>query len=357
MNTFDRNAYIQKCKELGKSTTFQDATLKYAEHLLSQGLPVIFDIAHLSFLLNLDTRRLSANTSSYYKQFQIRKKSGGKRLILAPVGDLRRAQSWIYQNILKSVPLHISSHGFRNGFSIVSNAKDHVTKEVVLNLDLKSFFHSVYQRRVFGIFQSLGFTHGVSRILACLTTVSLPKRFHPKKGELPIFKPGMSVLPQGAPTSPALSNIAAKGLDARFAGYALKHNLVYTRYADDITFSGLKDNMPSISFLTQVVKEEGFWINFAKYRKRGRQHRQLVTGLIVNDGVRVSRSLKREVWTHLHFANKYGPFNHLDRRGIDKKAFRDWLLGKIFFIKAVEPEVAKKMIASFETIDWSFRVE
>lgn len=354
MSSFDREAFILKCGELRKSAKFIDVTLKFADHLTSQNLPVIFDVRHLSLLLGSDAVTLATRAEDAYKPFWIRKKGGGKRLILAPECELRRVQRWINETILKVIPLHECVHGFRNGRSIVSNARPHSSHEVVLNVDLKSFFHSVYQLRVYGIFRSLGYCVRVSRILARLTTVRLPPKMATEMKAVPFFKSGMAVLPQGAPTSPAIANIAARGLDSRFSGYALKHGLVYSRYADDITFSGAKEKMPSLSFLVQVVKEEGFWINFAKYRRLGRQHRQVVTGLVVNDGVRVARTIKREIWTHLYFAKKYGPLNHLAQRRIKKGAFRDWLLGNILFIKSVEPEVAQRMRAQFDAIDWSF---
>ncbi|MFZ4395854.1 MAG: reverse transcriptase family protein, partial [Kiritimatiellia bacterium] len=260
MSAFDRAAYVLRCRELCKSATFEAATLAYADHLVSQALPVIFDVRHLSVVLGIDVAALGSDASGQYKAFCIRKKGGGKRPILAPTGDLRRVQRWINETILKAVPLHEAAQGFRTGRSIVSNARAHARKEAVLNIDLKSFFHTVYQRRVHGIFKSLGYTKGVAKLLARLTTVRLPKEMELEMGDVPIFRAGMAVLPQGASTSPALANIAARGLDMRFAGYAAKHGLTYTRYADDITFSGPMDQMPATSFLVQVVKEEGFWI-------------------------------------------------------------------------------------------------
>lgn len=357
MESIDRYAYEAKCRQLGKSQTFIEKTLKYADKLTAQNLPVIFDRRHLSAYIGISVKELLVEKHRMYKSFTIRKKHGGKRNILSPREPLKTVQKWIAENILVKVPLHEAATAFCKGGSIIKNASPHVGKECVLNIDIMRFFDSIGKERVAGLFQSIGYTRTVSDALARLTTIKPSEKHHK---ELSTVFPGSlrnnTVLPQGAPTSPHLANLILRQLDARFNGYAEKHALKFTRYADDMTFSGPISSLPSISFLVAVVKEEGFRLNFKKLHKQERQHRQVVTGLTVNDGIKVSKKFKREIAKHLYFAKKYGVSSHLERTECNKKAYRDWLLGNILFVKSIEPETGEAMLNKFNCIEWGIQI-
>ena len=162
----------------------------------------------------------------------------------------------------------------------------------------------------------------------------------------------MTVLPQGAPTSPYLANLLATGMDRRFQGYANKNSLRYTRYADDRTISGDRQDLPSTGLVVHIVCQEGFFVNFSKLKRCGPARRKVVTGLIINEGVHIPKVYKRNIRRHLYYARKFGVVSHLSKIGCDKKAFADWLLGSIHYINSVEPNVAEEMLKEYSMVQW-----
>ncbi|MGH2908799.1 MAG: reverse transcriptase family protein, partial [Solirubrobacteraceae bacterium] len=182
-----------------------------------------------------------------YRYRWIPRRSGLPRLIEAPKLRLKEVQRWILREILSQVPAHDAAHGFTRGRSAITHATLHCGQQAVLALDLRDFFPSVPAGRVYGIFRTLGYTPGVAHVLTglCTNVVALMAwdalaaggeasgaRFHLGRA---LATPH---LPQGAPTSPALANLAAFGLDRRLAGLAAGFELCYSRYADDLTLSG-----------------------------------------------------------------------------------------------------------------------
>ena len=213
-------------------------------------------------------------------------------------------------NILEQVELHRAAHGFRRGRSIVSNAKPHVGSDVVINVDLEDFFPTVTYKRIRGVFRSLGYSDQVSTILALICSepqideVQLDgKTYYVAKSE--------RALPQGAPSSPAITNIICRGLDARLDDSATKLGFVYTRYADDMTLSGSAEATGNIGRMLRriehVVGDEGFQIHPKKTRVIRNSRRQEVTGLVVNERVAVSRSTLRRFRATLFQIDKDGP--------------------------------------------------
>ena len=211
--------------------------------LEAAGLPVYATPADLAQAMGLTIPRLrwlafhaDAAMVSHYIFFTIPKKSGGVRQLSAPHHDLAAAQQWILDNILRKVATHDAAHGFVSGRGTVSNAAPHVGRAIVLNTDLKDFFPTITFPRVRGIFRQLGYSPAAATILALLCTEC------PRRGVIFGGKPfhvatGPRALPQGACTSPALSNLAARRLDSRLAGIAWKLGWNYSRYADDLTCS------------------------------------------------------------------------------------------------------------------------
>jgi len=161
------------------------------------------------------------------------------------------------------------------------------------------------------------------------------------------------VLPQGASTSPVISNIILRKLDSRLSKMASSRGIQYSRYADDMTFSGERKNFPPITLLREVIREEGFLLHPQKigFHKKGR--RQLVTSLTVSNGVHVDRSFKKKVAKHIYCCITFGVENHLKYLGIPEQGFyREWLLGKIYYIYSIERETAHKLLKEFNKIDW-----
>jgi RNA-directed DNA polymerase len=247
---------------------------------------------------------------SHYQRFLIPKKAGGDRLISAPMPRLKRAQYWVLDNILAVFPVHQAAHGFAPDRSIVSNALPHVGREVVVNLDLKDFFPTLTWKRVKGKFRGLGYSEAVATVLALLCTEPDVDAVE-LDGERLYARKGPRRLPQGAPTSPALTNLICYRLDRRIAGVAAKLGFTYTRYADDMTFSASGEAAARVGTLLKavntIVEAEGFTVHPDKTRVMRRHRRQEVTGLTVNDRVAVPRDVLRRFRALLHQIEVSGP--------------------------------------------------
>lgn len=230
------------------------------------------------------------------------------------------------------------AHGFVPGRSIVSNATPHVGRQIVLNLDLRDFFPSITFRRVKGLFHSFGYSEHVGTVLALLTTEP-PRVPAAVDGKLYYVALGERILPQGACTSPALTNALCWRLDRRLTGLAKRHEFQYTRYADDLTFSG--DNAAAVGKLLRSVRAilltEGFTEQPTKTRVMRRSNRQEVTGVTVNTRPKVCREDLRTLRAILHNAAKHG----LESQNRDQRPdFAAYLRGKVAYACMVDPERA-----------------
>jgi RNA-directed DNA polymerase len=247
---------------------------------------------------------------SHYRRFAMPKKTGGERIISAPMPRLKRAQYWVLDNVLARAPVHPAAHGFMKGRSIVSNALPHVGKAVVINLDLKNFFPSISMPRIKGVFTELGYSEQVATTLALLCTEA-PTEEVSVDGEKFYVAHGTRALPQGAPSSPALTNILCRRLDARLQGAAAKLGFTYTRYADDLTFSGdaaaRKLSGKLLWRVKQIVAAEGFTPHPEKQHVMRSAQRQSVTGVVVNQKPSLERDTLRRFRATLFQVEKDGP--------------------------------------------------
>jgi retron-type reverse transcriptase len=263
-------------------------------------------LAELRFLsYSRDISRIN-----HYQHFTLPKKTGGERLISAPMPRLKRAQYWVLANILEKIPLHNAAHGFRPGRSIVSNAQPHCQARIVLNHDFKDFFPSLNYPRIRGLYRSLGYGEQVATILALLTTEADMQQVE-LDGDHYYVKQGERYLPQGAPSSPALTNILCRRLDARLQGAAQSLGFRYTRYADDLTFSGGRDSAKNLRKLQwrleRIVAEEGFQLHPEKSRVMRNSAQQEVTGIVVNEKPSIDRKTLRRFRALLHRMERQGP--------------------------------------------------
>jgi retron-type reverse transcriptase len=281
-----------------------------ADKLAAHALPTPQDSLELARLMGLELGELRflayerrVSRVRHYQRFEIAKKTGGVRVISAPMPRLKRAQYWILDNILAKVPVHEAAHGFLPGRSICSNAALHVGQAVVVNLDLKDFFPSIHYPRVKGVFRALGYSEQIATVLGLLCT-EMPVDEVRVDNERYFVANGPRHLPQGAPTSPMLTNLLCRRLDARLVGIAQRLGFSYTRYADDLSFSAGEATQKNVGKLLwrvrQVVAEEGFTVHPDKLQVMRRAHRQQVTGLVVNDKLSIDRATFRRFRATLH---------------------------------------------------------
>lgn len=302
---------------------FAEICLAYAGVLLRQDLPVIFDHHHLCLLLGLDEDYINSvvyGAKNHYRDFRIKKKSGGYRELSSPHYALKYVQKWIYTNILAKVKVNYCAHGFRPKKSILTNAKVHVKSTCLLKLDLKDFFPSITIEQVITVFNKLGYSKKVSFYLASICCVD-------------------GCLPQGAPTSPALSNIITCHLDNRMLGICKKMGLRYTRYADDMAFSGEHIKPDFVDSCQKIITECGFTLNESKVKLYKGDGAKLLTGLsLANKVVRLPREYRRTVEADLYYIKKHGLAEHMKRNKIKNPYYLESMIGKVEYWLMVEPD-------------------
>lgn len=323
--------------EKGYGQRYRETCMQYAQGLIDQGLPVIFDNKHLSLLIGIESNVLGyyiINSNKFYKEHQIAKSNGSLRTISTPSYNLKAIQRWILDNILSSFTIHTNAYGFVKGKNIKDNAFVHTKKNLVLNIDIKNFFPSIKFDSVFYMFYDHGYTKELSYSLASLTTY---------KGSLP----------QGAPSSPCIANILCHRMDNRLLALAVKMNADYTRYADDITISGDRNIRGFLETIKSIIINEGFDINYRKLRFQTDKNMQEVTGLIVNEDVKVKRRYKKRLEQHIYYCGKFGVYSHLQKIEAESKSyFKEYLYGMANFIKMIEPDEGMKFLRKLDDINW-----
>jgi retron-type reverse transcriptase len=299
----------------------------------------------------------------HYSRRWIPKADGSARLLEAPKTEMKDLQRQILRSILDRIPAHDAAHGFRPGRSVLTAAAPHRAQEVVIRVDLQTFFTTVGVARVYGLFRLAGYPEPVAHALAALcTTVTPPAvlRAAPVAAPSGIEKRRRMLralraphLPQGSPTSPALANLIAYGLDRRMAGLAATLGATYTRYADDLVLSGslgLGRRASSVVDLVRAIAEdEGFRIHEGKTRVRTSAQRQLVTGLVVNERLNVTRTEYDRLRATLHDAAVNGP--HAANRD-SHHAFREHLEGRVGWAGAGNDARATKLRRALGQIEW-----
>lgn len=318
------------------------------ERLGRYQLPDFADAEALSSAMGISVGELSflafhreVSKTTHYKRFSIPKKTGGERIISAPMPRLKAAQTWVLENLLQRLPVHDAAHGFVTGRSIVTNASAHIGREMVINLDLKDFFPTVTQARAKGLFKSFGYSEHIATILSLLCTEPETEALE-LDGQLWHVAMSQRFLPQGSPASPAITNILCRRFDARMFGMARQLGFTYTRYADDVTFSANGDAVAKYKTLLwrakAIIHEEGFTIHPEKLRIMRYGSRQEVTGLIVNKQLGIPREDLRRFRAVLCQVEQDGPVGK--RWHGDGHNILAVLGGYVNFIRMVSPEKA-----------------
>ncbi|MCI0683296.1 MAG: reverse transcriptase family protein [Gemmataceae bacterium] len=303
-------------------------------------------------------KQASAKLRHYVCHWRPRRR-GRFRLIESPKPTLKRIQRRIVHDILDRIPPHQAAHGFRAGRSILSYATPHAGRQIVLRFDLTDFFASVHAGRGHAVFRTAGYPDEVARLLTGLCTTTIPDDVWEQRPDPRAADESFGArlrcrhLPQGAPTSPALANLCARRLDARLAGLAKACEAQYTRYADDLAFSGgelLARGARRFQVAVAVIAaEEGFALHFQKSRFMRRGVCQQLAGVVVNERVNVRRKVYDELKAILTNCIRHGPATQ-NRANVAE--FRGHLLGRIAFVGQVNPERGAKLRRLFETILW-----
>lgn len=311
-------------------------------------------------LKGLNRKQSDSRLTHYHYTFQARK-SGGVRLIEAPKQHLREIQRRILTRILDGIPAHPAAHGFVKGRSIKTFAAPHVGRAVVLRMDLQDFFPSFPARRVQAFFRTVGYPESVADLLGGLCTNAV----HLKSWKIAQFNAlpetfnevrrlySRPHLPQGAPTSPALANLCCYRLDCRLIGLARSAGAIYTRYADDLAFSGDRDfGARAERFSTSVaaiLQESGFSVNHHKTRIMRRGVRQRLAGLVTNERLNVPREEFDRLKAILTNCIRHGWEN---QNRVGHADFRAHLAGTIVFVESINEAKGRRLRELFEQIRW-----
>ncbi|MBS1805746.1 MAG: RNA-directed DNA polymerase [Acidobacteria bacterium] len=298
---------------------------------------------------------------SHYHYRILAKPGGDVRLIEAPKERLKKMQRQILADVLEKIPVHPAVHGFRRGRSIKTFAAPHVGQRVVIRMDLRDFFPSISAPRVQALFRTAGYPERVADLLGGICSNATPRTLWTKKGSgidpLRMAEARQHYawphLPQGAPSSPALANICAYRVDCRLTCLAEASGAVYTRYADDLAFSGGMDfERCAERFAIRaaaILLEEGFAVHHRKTRIMRQGVRQYLAGIVVNEHVNVIRRDYDALKATLTNCVRHG-WESQNREG--HVNFREHLAGRVSFVEMVNAKRGAKLRALFERIRW-----
>ena len=368
-NPFDTSKlteeYLNICKIIWKTTT-------------KNNVPPIFTLKHLALLTNIDYKILltyTHRTVNPYKKIII-KTTTKKRELLVPWQELSIIQNWIKKNILDKLDSSNYATAYDKNCSIVKNAKVHINSPWLIKLDLKNFFHTIYEHNIYQIFKELGYPSLLSLELARLCTFEksisdesliewfrFEDIFAEKVNTYP-YQKSIAYLPQGASTSPKLANLFARKLDkeimqllnSKFYEFQLK----FTRYSDDIVISGNLGNHERckevIAEVTQIVQNNKLKINKKKTKIFSPKTTKKITGInIIERKLKPSKKIINYVKTSLYYIEKYSLEEHLEKMNTnysyDIETYKEHLLGKIFFIRFVDKNLGQKFLDKYEELD------
>jgi hypothetical protein len=306
-------------------------------------LAAFLDVDHGRLAWLVDARGLERVVDDerlrHYRYAWLPRAAGPPRVIERPKARLKAIQRRILHEILVWIPVHPAAHGFVKGRSAITHAALHSGRPAVLRVDLEDFFAAVTAGRVYGVFRTAGYPEGVAHALTGLCTNVVPREWDVPAEFRLRRRLATPHLPQGAPTSPALANLAAFGLDRRLAALGAR----YTRYADDLVLSGghaIRGLLPAVA---QIAADEGFRLNARKTRLMSRGGRQTVTGIVVNERANVPRAEYDALKAILHNAARDGPGE------LEPAQLR----GRIAWVAALNPARGAKLLRRFAAIEWT----
>lgn len=378
---WDSQQFRAGARALERPEATIEAAIAIAKNIkrINADLPVVFTLHHLAHLCQVSAEYLQDvihRKGDPYRTFKLAKRgkanvrprpSRKHRWICVPEPMLMTAQRWIAQNILNAVSPHEACHAFTPKRDLVGAAKKHLGAQWLVKLDIRRFFESVPEKSVYLVFRRLGYPALLSFQLARLCTRvrredligDVSRR---RVRSLPIRPRVPGHLPQGAPTSPMLANLAVADLDDHLSVMAKQHGWTYTRYADDLAFSRIDDiNRGSAVTLVKLVeralRDSGFVPHGAKTSIAPPGARKVLLGTLVDrDHAHLTRRFRNNLETHLYAltAERIGPTAHMGSRGFASKiGMRRHVAGLLAFAHQVDETYAAKQYQRFNSIDWS----
>ena len=317
--------FIEKAASEHYPPAYVDKALEYAKNLMDNNCPVIYDLVHFSKLVGYKPeyiKRAITYPKGYYWHFDIKKKNGKLRHINEPLPNLKDIQKWILDNILYTQPSHKFAKAYIPNKHLKDNARFHTKQPIVITIDIENFFPSIRQESVSEIFERMGYTGLLSSMFAKLTCLD-------------------GSLPQGAPTSPYLSNLYLFDFDEKLMKYCVDNKVIYTRYADDLSFSTKDSNYDPEQLIKKVKElliEKQLKLNEGKTQIMRQYERQIVTGVIVNERVHAPSEYKKNIRQSIYHIRKYGMESHKQHINCKKKNYERYLLGQINHVLSLEPQ-------------------
>ena len=304
-----------------------DAANMVQDFRLHKKTPFVYDTYQLAFLLRVGRKSLFSilkNIDEQYRSVTIKKKNGKDRILSVPRHSLKHIQSVILRRILSEIPVSEYAKAYKKGTSLIDNASPHIGKKYLLKIDITDFFGSIYFDQVYkAAFNRNFFPIQIGTILTTLCTKN-------------------DTLPQGASTSPALSNLVMKNFDDNIGSWCKKRDISYTRYCDDMTFSSDKPLYTVYTKVSKMLEDMGFEVNAKKTHFVTNSSRQSVTGLTVNEKMSVSSDYKRKLRQEVHYALEFGfsdALSHVGNPNITSaEQYRNHLVGKIKYVLQIEPQ-------------------
>ena len=379
MNVWRPQSFRTAARLAGRDNQLVERAVSTAQRVsrTTPGAAPILSLKHLGHLTDTAYSRLRSVTNRSepepYHVFKIHKRplpgeNRRFRTIVVPAPWLMSLQRWMNANILAHVAPHPASVAFRSGCNIRDAAALHCGSRWILKLDLRNFFESVTERQVQRLFSELGYQRLVAFELARLCTRLGDRRtrlHHSRFASRPHWskittysQAVMGHLPQGAPTSPHLANLVARGLDTALTDIADAHGLTYSRYADDLTFSTGRELersaiRPIIGDIYGAIAQNGFSPNAAKTNVLSPGSRKLVLGLLVDrDEPRLTRAFKSNLRCHLHHLTVHGPVEHAASCNGTVFGIRRHVLGLIQHARQIEPSYGDNALERFNRIRW-----
>ena len=292
----------------------------FVKKAFEHNVPVILNLEHFSSLLGIKVGVLTnmiRKPASFYRKFTIPKRKGGFREIVTPHKSLLSVQQWICKHVLSSFEIHSVAYAYVKNKNVAKNATLHIGCNEMIKIDIKNFFPSINIARVRELFNRKGYSKEISAYLAYLCCLD-------------------GSIPQGAGSSPLISNIILYNLDKRLYKLSENNGVVYSRYADDLVFSSDKFHHEFKNIVISNIKDEGFTINYEKLKEYSESHRKLVTGILIKkDQIRLQKSVRKEIKEQVYYILRYGVLDQVKR--YNDIYYIDRVLGRLWYWKQIEP--------------------